>query len=188
MKKFIVIFCIFVSMFGCQKEEYLTGIFDGVTYSNTYFGFTMKYSSGYEVYQDELLEQMLNVTLNELEDNGVVYEYMVADVDQMPIFQFYVEHYKFTTSLTYDDFVAQVVQQFASYKDVDVTVSGASDIEVNGVALKKIPLRYSAGSYTVNEDIYMINKNNYVGTLIVTYVDDQKEEVEEIIQSIQLLE
>ena len=188
MKKLVIIFSVLLCLCGCQKDKYVKGTFDEVTYTNSFFGFSMEYSSGYEVYQDEQLAQMLNTTLEELENSSVVYEYMVADVDQMPIFQFYVEHYKFTTMLTYEDFVAQVVQQFVEQKGTDYTLNGVSDVDINGVLLKKIPLLYSVGSYTVHEDIYLINKDNYVGTLIVTYIDDQKIEVEEIIQSIQLLE
>ena len=188
MKKLFIILSVLLCLVGCQKQKYQRGSFEGVTYTNSFFGFSMVYSSGYEVYQEEQLAQMLNTTIEELENSGLVYEYMVADVDQMPIFQFYVEHYKFTTMLTYEDFVAQVVQQFISQKGTDYTLDGVNDVEINGVLMKKIPLLYSVGAYTVHEDIYLVNKDNYVGTLIITYLDDQKEVVEEIIQSVHMLE
>jgi DNA ligase (NAD+) len=35
-----------------------------------------------------------------------MYEYMVGAVNGAPLFQFYIENYKFTTLATYDDFVA----------------------------------------------------------------------------------
>lgn len=191
MKKFVMILSLLLCLVGCQKQDYQEGTFDGLSYTNTFFNFTMTYLDGYEVYSDEMLSQTLGITVEQLQAQSVnetMYEYMVAPTSQTPLFQFYVEKYKFTTMATYDDFVAQVVQQFTSQEEIDYTVGGVVDVDMNGVIMKKIPLHINAGYFVVNQDIYMVKRDSYVGTLMITYLDIHKEEVEEVIQSIHMYE
>lgn len=191
MKKVLIIFGLLLCLFGCSKQEYHKGNFDGLLYTNSYFGFRMEYLDGYHVYSNDEMAQTLGITVEQLQQqsaNETMYEYMVGAKTGAPLFQFYIENYKFTTLATYDDFIAQVVQQFSAQEEMDYTVGAVDDVELNGVIMKKIPLHINAGYYIVCQDVYMIKKDSYVGTLMVTYLDIQKNEVEEIIQSIEFCE
>jgi len=189
MKRLVIVLLMFMCLVGCKKVEYQKGSFDGLLYENEFFGFSMQYLDDYHVYSDEQMASTLGVSIEEFQTQSVnetMYEYMVGAVNGAPLFQFYVENYKFTTLATYDDFVAQVVQQFVNQEEVDYTVGAVVDVDFNGVIMKKIPLHINAGYFIVSQDIYMIKRDSYVGTLMITYMDIQKEDVEKILSSIQV--
>ena len=187
MRKIIVILCILLCLCGCNKNEYQKGMFDNLTYTNTVFNFTMSFPEKYEIFTDERILDFLGINTEDLQSD-VVYEYIVTVQEQMPLFQFNVERYKFTTLITFDDFVAQVVQQFLDQKEYNYTIGSVCNVEFNGVMFKKIPMQMNVGNYTLYQDIYLINNNGYVGTLMIMYADTQIEEVQEIMKSIQLFE
>ena len=190
MKKLICILIV-CFLFGCTNSETMESSFENLTYYNSTLGFSMQFLEGYTKYSDEQMADALGISVEQLQSQSIddiIYEFIIAEDTNVPIFQFYIEKYTFTTSATYEDFVLQVAKQFYAQEDSGYAVGTIEEIEINGISLKKIPLRILVGNYEMFQDIYMLKKAGFVGTLMVSYIENNQEEVEEIIQSIQLYE
>ena len=189
MKKLLLVLVLVVALFGCDEEEYSSqsGYWLDSTFVSEYFNFSITYPENYTQYEEKKMAQVLGITVAELQElDGQVasYEYMIAPELDSPLFQFYVEKYRFTVGVTYDDFLNDLVTQLNAEKDTYYAVGMIQDLTINEVKLKKIPLIAYAGYFMLRQDLYLFQRDSYVGTLMVTYTDGMAQEVEDIIQTI----
>jgi len=189
MKKLLLVLVLAVALFGCDEEEYSsqTGYWYDNTFVSEYFHFSITYPENYTQYDEKKMAQVLGMTVNELQElNGQVafYEHMIAPELDSPLFQFYVEKYRFTIGVTYDDFLNDLVAQLNAEKDTYYAVGMIQDLTINEVKFKKIPLIAYAGYFMLKQDLYLFQRDSYVGTLMVTYTDIMAQEVDDIIQTI----
>ena len=77
---------VLMCLFGCKKEEYQKGSFDGLLYQNAFFGFSMQYLDDYYVYTEEQMASTLGVTIEQLQAQSVnetMYEYMIGATSEI---------------------------------------------------------------------------------------------------------
>ena len=75
------------------------------------------------------------------------------------MFQFYVEHYKFTTVATYDNFISELVYQFSHHESILYNIGTVEDLDLNGVICKKIPMATDAGLFVLYQDLYLFKQD-----------------------------
>lgn len=190
MKKLGIVFAVLCLLAGCAKTEYSGGQLEQNKYQNNFFHFELTFPDTYSQFSEKRMAAVLGISLEELQSQSATetkYEFMISNELNSPLFQFYVEKYKFTPVTTFDDFIAALVNQFEQQEEIEYAVGKVQELTIHDVNVHKIELHANAGYYVLNQDIYLLKEQGYVGTLMVTYLDEQKEEVEQIIQTIQFV-
>ncbi|MDD6467532.1 MAG: hypothetical protein PUF50_05075 [Erysipelotrichaceae bacterium] len=189
MKRIGICLLLCFMLVGCSSKEYTCGSFEGNQYQNVFFHFEMTYPDDYQVYDEQKMAALLGISYEQLQEQSATetkYEYMISNEMASPLFQFFVSKYKFTTAATYDDFIVAIVDQLQTQEEVDYAVGAVQELSIHDVSFHKISLHANAGFYVLNQDLYLFKEKGFVGTLLVTYLDGQEQEVEDIIQTIQL--
>ena len=180
------------------SSDFSTGAWDGYTFTNSWLGISITFPEDCIIATEEQIQEVLGAGQEVLINSGVAnesqtkisdftsaYDFMVNLPDGGSSIQLMHENVSIATlgkGISADDYLSSVKTQLASLTDYGYEVGEFETVTLGGQTFTKMPVTAFGGA--MYQDYYAISNGKYVSSLIVSYLPDSAEMVEEIISGI----
>lgn len=180
------------------EEEFQTGTWDGLTFSNPWLGMTITFPEDSHVLSESEMQEILGAGQDILVNNGnfteaqlkiadvtTVYDFMVALPDGQSNIQLAYENINITTmgrGISEADYLDVLSDQLTQIADMQYELGEKEEAEIAGQTFTKIHASVMGG--VMYQDYYCIRKGGHMATMTISYLPDCQESVDEIIAGI----
>ena len=191
---FCLMLLILACLGGCGNSKIEMGQWEDNVFTNDWYDIKVTIPDGYQVLGTEEVEELLGAGQKVIVNDGLVTEEEIKKTEGNTIYDFYVFDANGTSSLALG--YEKLPSSYSEEKYLEIVKSNLESLDTISYEIGEFEkatigkheyMKLSASLYggMVSQEYYVHRQGGYMGFLIVTYNEETKAEIQEIVKMIE---